>query len=555
MSQMTARWGRTLQIWRFYRVSRLLFVTIWLLTRERRRVVRARARGQNAYPNIDVLRRALRTFRITAIEMGGLLIKLGQFLSARADFLPTEALAELTQLQDEVPAERFADIKRIIERELGAPVSTLFSDIESDPAGSASLGQVHRARLKDGRLIALKVQRPNIDRIVRADLRAIRFVLELVRRLAPSMDRVMDFRALFREFNRTVYEELNYEREGHNAERFAQIIADEPGIGAPGIIWEYSTRRVLALEWVDGIKVNDTAALDAAGVDRTAVAQRITGTYIRQILQFGFFHADPHPGNLYIQPSVNGNGADFRLVFLDFGMMGSVSMRMKQALRDLFLGIATQNAHQVVGGMDALGFLGDGADHNQIEQAVGLMLGQFSAVPLGRLREMDPEIMLHEVESLLYDQPLRLPAQLAFFGRAMAMLVGVATTLSPSFNMLDAMLPYAQEFLSESALDAIPRLLGARSWGDLGRTLARDGAAVARSVAALPQLAERVLERMERGELRMIIESPHLNPDLKRRGVPRASAALSRPVPAWVPLGLAGVAAMAIVLWRREASG
>ncbi len=550
MGRMTAQWGRTLQVWRFYRVSRLLFVTIWLLTRERRRVVRARARGQNVYPNMDVLRRALRAFRVTAIEMGGLLIKLGQFLSARADLLPTEALAELSQLQDEVPAECFADIKRIIERELGAPIGDIFSEVDPTPAGSASLGQVHRALLKDGRSVALKVQRPNIERIVRADLRAIRFVLELVRRLAPSMDRVMDFRGLYAEFSRTIYEELNYEREGRNAERFAQLFADDPGIRVPGVIWEHSSRQVLALEWMNGIKVTDFAALDAAKVDRDALAQRITGSYVRQMLQFGFFHADPHPGNIFVQPE----GNDFRVVFLDFGMMGSITMPMKQGMREAFIGMTTEDAGLIVKGMDTLGFLGEGANHGQIEQAVGLMIGQFSAMPFGQLREVDPSLMLHDVEGLLYDQPLRLPAHLAFFGRAMAMLVGLATSLSPHFNLLDATVPYAQQFLGESALDAIPRLLGARSWGDLGRTLTRDGVAMARSVAALPRLAERVLERMERGELRMIIESPHLNPDLRRRGVPRARAALSRPVPVWVPIGLAGVAALAIVLWRREAS-
>jgi predicted unusual protein kinase regulating ubiquinone biosynthesis (AarF/ABC1/UbiB family) len=550
MGRMTAQWGRTLQVWRFYRVSRLLFVTIWLLTRERRRVVRARARGQDAYPNLEVLRRALRAFRVTAIEMGGLLIKLGQFLSARADLLPPEALAELSQLQDEVPAECFADIKRIIEQEFGQPITALFSEIDPAPAGSASLGQVHRARLKDGRLVAIKVQRPNIGRIVRADLSAIRFVLELVRRLAPSMDRVMDFRALYAEFSRTVYEELNYEREGRSAERFAQLFSDDPSIRVPGVIWEYSSRRVLALEWLDGIKVTDIAALDAAKVDRDELAQRITGSYIRQMLQFGFFHADPHPGNIFVQPE----GSDFRIIFLDFGMMGTITVRMKQGLRDTFLGLTTQDAPVMVKGMDTLGFLGEGANLSQIEQAVGLMIGQFSDMPFGKIREMDPTIMLHDVEGLLYDQPLRLPAQLAFFGRAMAMLVGLATSLSPHFNLLDATIPYAQEFLRESAVDAIPRLLGARNWGDLGRTLTRDGVALARSVAALPRLTERVLERMERGELRMIIESPHLNPELKRRGVPRAGAALSRPVPAWVPLSLAGIAALAVVLWRREAS-
>ncbi|HEX8728545.1 MAG TPA: AarF/ABC1/UbiB kinase family protein, partial [Ktedonobacterales bacterium] len=520
-------------------------------TRERRRVVRARARGQDAHPNLDVLRRALRNFRITAIEMGGLLIKLGQFLSARADLLPPEALAELTQLQDEVPAERFGDIRRIIEQSLGAPTGDIFSAIDATPAGSASLGQVHRARLKDGRLVAIKVQRPNIERIVRADLRAIRFVLELVRRLAPSMDEVMDFRGLYSEFSRTVYEELNYEREGRNAERFAQLFADEPGIRVPAVIWDYTTRRVLALEWLDGIKVTDLAALDAAKVDRDALAQRITGSYVRQMLQFGFFHADPHPGNIFVQPT----DGDFRIVFLDFGMMGTITMRMKQGLRDAFLGLTTQDAQLVVRGMDTLGFLGDGANRGQIEQAVGLMIGQFSAMPFGQFREMDPSIMMHEVESLLYDQPLRLPAHLAFFGRAMAMLFGLATTLSPHFNLLDTTLPYAQEFLGENVMDAIPRMLGARSWADLGRTLTRDGAAMARSVAALPQLAERVLGRIERGELRMIIESPHLDPNLRRRGVSRlAGAALRRPVPAWAPLSLAGVAALAIILWRREAN-
>ena len=550
MGRMTARWGRTLQLWRFYRVSRLLFVTIWLLTRERRRVVRARARGQDVYPNIDILRRALRAFRVTAIEMGGLLIKLGQFLSARADLLPTEALAELSQLQDEVPSECFSDIKRIIERELGAPVGDIFREIDPIPAGSASLGQVHRALLKDGRPVALKVQRPNIERIVRADLRAIRFVLELVRRLAPSMDRVMDFRGLYAEFSRTIYEELNYEREGRSAERFAQLFADDPGIRVPGVVWEHSSRRVLALEWMDGIKVTDFAALDAAQVDRDALAQRITGSYVRQMLQFGFFHADPHPGNIFVQPE----GNDFRIVFLDFGMMGSITIPMKQGMREAFIGLTTEDAGLVVKGMNTLGFLGEGANHGQIEQAVSLMIGQFSAMPFGQLREVDPSIMLHDVEGLLYDQPLRLPAHLAFFGRAMAMLVGLATSLSPHFNLLDATVPYAQQFLGESALDAIPRLLGARSWSDLGRTLARDGVAMARSVAALPRLAEKVLERMERGELRMIIESPHLNPDLRRRGVPRARAALNRQVPVWVPISLAGVAALAIVLWRREAS-
>ncbi len=546
-----ARWSRRNRLWRSFLVARLLFRTLWVMHRERTRVMRARARGDyNVRPDVEALRRVLRDFRWTAVALGGLLIKLGQFLSARADLLPAEALAELAQLQDEVPAERFEDVQPVLERELGAPLTSTFSTFERVPTGSASLGQVHRARLKDGRLVAIKVQRPGIHDLVRSDLATLRFVLGVVRRISPKADYMMDLRGLFREFSRMVYTELDYVHEGHNAERFARVFTDEPDIVAPKVLWEYTTRRVLTLEWVSGIKITNLEELDAAGINRDAVAKRLVGTYFKQVLELGFFHADPHPGNIFVRRTDAGT----RLVFVDFGMMGTMSGRMRSSVRDCFVGIVRQHPSLVVNGLDALGFLGENANRELVEQAVGLMLAQFSSMSFGELREIDPGEVLGEVEELLYQQPLRLPSEFAFLGRTAAMLVGLATALSPTFNFLEVATPYAREFLYGSGLQGALRLLGVESGEQLVRDVVREGASLVRSISSLPRNLERVLERAERGDLRLVIESPQLDPELRfRTGRRAAVSVLSQPVPAWVPVGIAGLLAAVVLMRRRQA--
>ena len=551
MAWQPFRVARSNRIWRFVRISRLLFTTLWILTRERNRVVRARARGENdVRPNIEVLRAAIREFRITAIALGGLLIKLGQFLSARADILPPEALAELTQLQDEVPAEPFAAIELAIEHDLHAPLSTIFAWIDPAPAGSASLGQVHHGYLLDGREVAIKVQRPGIEAIVRADLGAIRFVLEVVRRFVPAADSLIDLRALYREFSRTVYEELDYQREGRNAERFARLFAEQPDIRVPKVIWDYTQRHVLMLEWMDGIKVSDVAALDAARVDRSAVAKVLIDSYLKQVLQVGYFHADPHPGNIFVQPTPDG----FILIYLDFGMMGSITTPMKRAMRDVLVGAVQLDATQIVRGVDALGFLGESTDRRAVEQALSLLLDRFGRLPFGELREIDQTEVLMELETLLYGQAFRLPAQFAFLGRAVGMLVGVATTLAPNFNALDSAAPYARQILGEDGpLTGVLRLLGVEDARDLGTLLAREGVGAVRSLAAIPRLAERVLAQVERGELRVVLETSDLSPrETAQFGGRLTSSVLSRPVPVWVPLSVAGVAVATLLVRRRR---
>jgi len=546
-----ANWARSNMLWRSYRVGLLLFRTLYIINRERSRVVRARQRGDDvARPDVGALIGILREFRAAAIDLGGLLIKLGQFLGARADLLPQEALDVLGSLHDEVPPERFEDMLKVLETDLRAPWDAVFASIDPQPSGAASIGQVHLARLRDGRVVALKIQRPGIGRIIQTDLRTLRFVLDVVRRLAPGANQFIDLRQLYQEFNRTVNEELDYQREGRNAERFARMFSDDPMIAAPGVLWEYSTRRVLVLEWMDGIKITRFAELDAAGVDRDELAKRLAGAYIRQVLEAGFFHADPHPGNLLVQP---GPGSSARLVFVDFGMMGVITPKMRTGLREMFLGAIQRNAHLVMQGADALGFLADSADRETIERVASKLLDRFAAMPAGELREMDPREVMDDVEAVFYDNPLRIPAQFAFFGRAASMLMGLTVQLSPSFNFAEVATPYAQKFLGSNGVGAIFKLLGVENPRELPLDILRETTALARTLGDIPRRLDRVLASAERGELRIVITNPALDPEgawHPRRGSPLEL--LTRPVPAWAPLAAIGAVATVWFVARRR---
>jgi predicted unusual protein kinase regulating ubiquinone biosynthesis (AarF/ABC1/UbiB family) len=556
MARIWNTWRRRNRIWRSYRVALLLLRTLYVINRERNRVINARARGEfDVRPDVEALLRILREFRRTAEDLGGLLIKLGQFLGARADLLPQEALDELSALHDDVPQEPYADIERVLEREWHAPVSEICAVIDPQTAGSASLGQVHRAQLHDGRWVAIKVQRPGIAAIVRTDLRTLRFVLRLVGWLVPAANRITDLRALYREFSRTVSAELDYRQEARNAERFAEIVADNPRILVPGVIAAYSTRHVLVLDWMDGIKIADIDVLDAAGVDRESLARRLVGTYLHQILEIGFYHADPHPGNLLVQPDSAGD----RLIFVDFGLMGTVTPRMRTGLRDCFIGVMMNDAPRVIRGLDALGFLSETANREALEPIVEMLMSHLMRMNTSttdaytalssRQAGVHPREMLGDVTTTLYDQPFRLPAQFAFFGRMAGMLLGVTSALAPGFDFIAAATPYAEEFLGgneQGVLGNILQFFGVESTAALGQAVLREGIATAQSFLALPRRVDRVLERAERGQLHLIVE----NSDGASRNGKGAGNVLSRPVPMWVPLSLVGALGL-VTLARR----
>src|SRR2546427_8285734 len=273
MRTKTPRINRFSQMIRFLRVSRLLLWTLWVIYRERRRVIRARERGNyDVQPNIEVLIKVLVAFRTTAIKLGVLMIKLGQFLSSRADLLPEQALAVLGSLQDEVPPAPFTHVVSLIEAELGKPVDQVFSMLERKCTAAASLGQVHKAVLvSTGEEVAIKVQRPNIDQLVRSDLSTLKFVIWVINRFVDTSE-FIDLMGVYREFKRTVYEEIDYVTEAANARRFRELLNDDSSIYIPRVYDDYTTRRVLVLEWIDGIKINDYTTLEAAGISRLEVA-------------------------------------------------------------------------------------------------------------------------------------------------------------------------------------------------------------------------------------------------------------------------------------------
>jgi predicted unusual protein kinase regulating ubiquinone biosynthesis (AarF/ABC1/UbiB family) len=489
MSRKTPKIHRFSQAVRFVRVSRLLLWTIWVIYRERRRVLRAHAKGQDeVQPNIEVLIKVLVAFRQTAIKLGVLMIKLGQFLSSRADLLPEEALAVLASLQDEVPAEPFSHIVNVIEAELGKPVEQIFSVLERKATAAASLGQVHKAVLAStGAEVAVKVQRPNIDQLVRMDLNSLKFVIRVIMRLVDTGN-FIDLMGVYREFERTVYEEIDYITEAANCKRFQEMFKDDPTIYIPGVYEEYTSRRVLVLEWINGIKINDYAALEAEGIDRLEVANRTVQAYFYQFFEEGFFHADPHPGNIFVKQGAPGDGPIIE--FVDFGMVGSLTKSMMKAMKDLFLSFVTRDSGTMVQALSQLGFIGDGANMAAIERGLSLLLEQFYGMTLGQARDLDIPEVVEDVGKLLYGQPFQIPAQFAFTGRAISTLVGVSTGLAPDFNFIDVAAPYARKFMgidAEAVRRAIQQLL--RQFVETMNTLLK-----------MPGSIERILSKLEAGQ-------------------------------------------------------
>lgn len=566
MQTKIRRINRLTQIIRFLRVSRLLLWTIWIIYRERRRVIRARERGNyEVQPDIDVLIQVLVAFRRTAVKLGVLMIKLGQFLSSRADLLPEQALAVLASLQDEVPPAPFTHVVSVIESELGKPVDQLFSVLERKCAAAASLGQVHKAVLAStGEDVAVKIQRPNIDQLVRMDLSTLKFVIWVINRFVDTSE-FIDLMAVYREFKRTVYEEIDYITEASNAKRFKEMFKDDPTIYIPRVYDDYTSRRVLVLEWIDGIKVNDYPALEAAGISRLEVAKRTVRTYFYQFFEAGFFHADPHPGNIFVQKGPPGEGPI--IAFVDFGMVGTLTKSMKKALKDLFLGFVSRDSRELVNALARLGFIGEGANMAAIERGMAIMMEQYYGMTLGEARDLEIPDVARDVETLLYGQPFQVPAQFAFTGRAIGTLVGVATGLSPEFNFVEVATPYARKFLgldAEGAGQTIQQILNQLLDGG-------------RIMLTLPRSLEQVITKLETGQIEVKLAASQQNGRSRRRGRRRGTgegnasgiggltwafmfaASLAAGIyltnahlyqPGWFCLGLAGVTALGLLVRR-----
>jgi predicted unusual protein kinase regulating ubiquinone biosynthesis (AarF/ABC1/UbiB family) len=431
-------------------------------------------------------------FRQLAVGMGGVLIKAGQFLSVRVDVLPSAVTDELSGLQDEVPPESLSDIQAVIESEYGRPIEQVFGWLAPQPEAAASLAQVHRARLLTGEEVVVKVQRPRIETLVETDLSTLQTAIGWLKRYGPIARRV-NLDRLYEEFSQTTRRELDFRAEGENVEHFARDFQGDEGVRVPHVYVESSTRRVLVMENVASIKIDDFHAMEAAGIDRKAVSRRLFDTYLKQLFVHNFVHADPHPGNLFVQPQPPAAGQErsFRLVFVDFGMVATVPEQVRQHLREFLVGFATRDAARLVRAYQGAGVLLPGADVARIEQMEAEMMRRYAGMTMKQARRIpmsEWESLAHEYRDLFYEMPIQLPSGLLFIGRALAVLFGMATSLDPDFDPWQAIQPFAAKMAAEEGKRGVQDLLG-------------EAEKLVRAALSLPGQADRFFRQASGGEL------------------------------------------------------
>jgi len=417
--------------------------------------------------------------RLALEELGPTFIKIGQILSTRPDLLPPEYIAELSKLQDAVPPAPWDEIHAIIRTELKCEIEELFAEIEPEPMAAASLAQVHAAHLKDGSPVVVKVQRPHILETIHADLEILHDLASLVQK--TPLGEMYNPVEVVSDFAFTLMNELDYLREGRNADRFRQNFADESHLYIPRVYWEYTTSHVLVLEWIRGIKIDDIAALDAAGYDRKKIALHSARIIIKEVLEDGFFHADPHPGNLVVMPG-EVIGA------MDFGMVGYLHERDRTQLIRLYIVSISLDANGIAAQLIQMGFVRRSLDRSALERDINRLLTKYYGLPLKAIRVRE---VVEEIMPISFRHHLQLPSDLWLLGKTLGMMQGVGLQLDPDFDLFAVSEPFTRRLLRQLLL---PR----RSWG---RSLVGQGMDWADLASMLPKVGQQLLQQAETGEL------------------------------------------------------
>ncbi len=461
------------------------------------------------------LTRVAQRFHALAVELGGLMIKVGQFLSSRLDVLPPEITTELAGLQDEVPPASFPSIRQLAEAELEVPLDRAYSSFDEAPVAAASLGQAHRARLaaldaadNGFEQVVVKVQRPGIQAIVDVDLAALRRVAGWLSHLRVVSDHV-DPRALVKEFAKTSLEEIDYLHEAKGADRFRELFAGDPRVAVPEIVWERTTRRVLTLSDVTAIKINDVDGLRAAGINPSEVAAVFAEVMFEQLFGSGYFHADPHPGNIFVTPvpgAPQGDAAHpaWRLTFIDFGMMGEVTPELRDGLRRLLIAVAARDGRRLIESIQEVGILLPTADTADLEHAMAQLFDRFGGMGFAQLRKVDQREFRdfgEEFGMVVRSLPFQLPDNFLLVIRAMSLTSGVCSSLDPEFNIWDAIEPYATRLLRQEGGNAV-------------RAAAREAASIAGITLRLPGRVDALITRINDGTV--TVATPALDRRLSR---------------------------------------
>ena len=464
--RLRSLWRAVVVVWQFVPLA------ITLLRDRRRFLLLGRERDVSS---TDRYRRA-RVLNETFVDLGPAFIKFGQMLSTRPDALPSEYVDVLSELQDRVPPDPWDEIEPEIERAIG-PVDEVFDTFDREPISGASLGQVYEAEI-DGRRVALKVLRPNVRRRVESDLRVVSTLIPLLRWASPP-GQSFTLGNLATEFTATIREEMDYAHEAARLEEIRANFADVEDVAIPESLPEYSTDRVLTMSYVDGTKIDDLAGIRELGVDEERIVRRLTEIYMKMIVDDGVFHADPHPGNLAVEP-------DGTIVFYDFGMTGKLGPETRSHLVEFYVGIATDDIDQVIDSFIAMGALDPTADRRMVRQLFEMAFEQFRGADLD---EFDVEGIVSEFEGAMYDFPMRIPQDLAHVVRVTTVLDGVTRTLAPEYDFLEVITEYVTE-------------RGMASGGEEIRDQVTDQVREsARAAVEVPARLDEALDLVERGDL------------------------------------------------------
>ncbi|MGF1676762.1 MAG: ABC1 kinase family protein [Rivularia sp. (in: cyanobacteria)] len=435
--------------------------------------------------------------RVTLLDLGPTFIKVGQLFSTRADIFPSEYVDELAKLQDKVPAFSYEQVEEIIEYELGKKIPELFANFEPIPLAAASLGQVHKAVLHSGEAVVVKIQRPGLKQLFEIDLKILRGITKYFQN-HPKWGRGRDWLGIYEECCRILWEEVDYLNEGRNADTFRRNFRAQEWVKVPRVYWRYASPRVLTLEYAPGIKINQYEALEAAGLDRKVIARQGAEAYLHQLLNNGFFHADPHPGNIAVSP----NGA---LIFYDFGMMGQIKSNVREGLMDTLFGVASKDGERVVNSLITLGALAPTDDMGPVRRSVQYMLDHFMDKPFEKQSVASISEDLYEIA---YDQPFRFPATFTFVMRAFSTLEGVGKGLDPEFNFMEVAKPYAMQLMSD---------MNGSEGNSIINELSRQAVQVSTSAFGLPRRLEDTLDKLERGDVRVRVRSIETERLLRRQ--------------------------------------
>ena len=375
--------------------------------------------------------------RQSLIGLGPTFIKIGQALGTRADLLPLAYVRELSTLQDQVPEFSTAEAFARIESELGRSLQECYAEIDSTPVASASLGQVYRARLASGEEVAVKVQRPDLEQIISFDVAILYRLVKLTNRFFPKVNENADWEGMLREFHSTVFEEMDYVKEGRNADRFRYNFRAWRAIRVPKIYWSHTSRKVLTLEFIRGTKVTDVEGLRSRRISAVKVNRLLVRTYLKQLLEDGFFHADPHPGNLLVMDSGH-------LAFFDFGMVGRITPQLQSQMIDAFFHVVGRDVHGLGQDIINLNFLKPGVDPETVRPVVEKLFTVYLNLKLGEIKFKE---LTYDLAEVVYEYPFRLPANFTYVMRALMTLEGIGIVTDPGFSFFDTAKPYAKEFM------------------------------------------------------------------------------------------------------------